>query len=137
MLRLYIKRQLRNMGQRQSIEEVSQVYANTSAPHLKKALYSEIQVLRFFQSKKYQFYFHRRKVFSTEIDLIFLSPDNCVSFVEVKSLSNIDLLPYRLQARQLQRLQRAKLFFESMTALSTEVVLATVTNERINTFTIS
>lgn len=74
----------------------------------------------------------RKKVFKTEIDLIFLSPDEkCLVLVEVKSLKSLWNLPYRVTAKQRQRLERCRLLCENNFAVLVELKYAYVYRDEV------
>lgn len=57
------------------------------------------------------------------MDLIFVK-SGVITFVEVKTIANMDMLEYRLSYSQKQRLLRAREWFENHYQAPTEVMLA-------------
>jgi Holliday junction resolvase-like predicted endonuclease len=88
-------------------------------------------VLCHLQEQGYQFLYWHKKIFKTEIDLVFLSRENNLVLVEVKSLKDLWNLPFRLTPKQRNRLERCRLLCETTFAIPTELIYAYVHKNEI------
>lgn len=65
-----------------------------------KGLCAELKVIFYLQSLSWTLISHRKKIFSTEIDLIFETPKKDIVFIEVKNITSSYFNAYRWSRKQ-------------------------------------
>ena len=132
MQRNFIVKRLQSLGPLDTIDSVLQELRSTSNVSRKSSQQTEYQALKHFHRCGYTFLYWRKKLFKTEIDLIFLSPEKKhLVLVEVKSLKSLWNLPYRVSQKQRQRLERCRLLCENQFGILVELKYAYVFNDEV------
>jgi Holliday junction resolvase-like predicted endonuclease len=125
------------MGPVSTIASVLRECANSCPDtNSRKALSSEVLALQFFLKQKHKLLFHRKKLFGIEVDLVLHDEDGIIQFVEVKTYTDANLIPFRVTSKQKNRLMTAKTFFENRFGLPTQIILAAVKNAEVVTYII-
>ncbi len=86
------------------IEKPLLALKNTYSEH-KKGFYSEHLVTEFLKAQGFKILFKRLKTKFGEVDLV-VAKEDVTYLIEVKTVSNLDFISYRINAKQKRRLFR-------------------------------